>query len=133
MYGSISAVQCIRDIYERHGLVGFYKGITASYFGISETIIHFVIYEFIKAQLRKHKESSCRDSYDPDVKSTRDFVQYMAAGAVSKTCASTLAYPHGKCFCAPLFTRHVLPVSSVARLEDSSSRLRLRGGIEPMF
>lgn len=94
MYGSISAVQCIRDIYERHGLVGFYKGITASYFGISETIIHFVIYEFIKAQLRKRKESSCRDSYDPDVKSTRDFVQYMAAGAVSKTCASTLAYPH---------------------------------------
>ncbi|EEC14456.1 oxodicarboxylate carrier protein, putative, partial [Ixodes scapularis] len=94
MYGSISAEQCIRDIYERHGLVGFYKGITASYFGISETIIHFVIYEFIKAQLRKHKESSCRDSYDPDVKSTRDFVQYMAAGAVSKTCASTLAYPH---------------------------------------
>ncbi|CAN7986064.1 unnamed protein product [Ixodes hexagonus] len=94
MYGSISAVQCIRDIYERHGLVGFYKGITASYFGISETIIHFVIYEFIKAQLRKRKESSCRESYDPDVKSTRDFVQYMAAGAVSKTCASTLAYPH---------------------------------------
>lgn len=93
MYGSISALQCIRDIYQRHGLVGFYKGITASYFGISETIIHFVIYEFIKAQLRQRKESS-RDSYNPDVKSTRDFVQFMAAGAVSKTCASTLAYPH---------------------------------------
>lgn len=93
MYGSISALQCIRDIYQRHGLLGFYKGITASYFGISETIIHFVIYEFIKAQLRQRKESS-RDSYNPDVKSTRDFVQFMAAGAVSKTCASTLAYPH---------------------------------------
>ncbi|KAH7958730.1 hypothetical protein HPB49_004386 [Dermacentor silvarum] len=93
MYGSISALQCIRDIYQRHGLLGFYKGITASYFGISETIIHFVIYEFIKAQLRQRKESS-RDSYNPDVKSTRDFVQFMAAGAISKTCASTLAYPH---------------------------------------
>uniref|UniRef100_A0A023FFP4 Putative mitochondrial carrier protein n=2 Tax=Amblyomma TaxID=6942 RepID=A0A023FFP4_AMBCJ len=93
MYGSISALQCIRDIYQRHGLVGFYKGITASYFGISETIIHFVIYEFIKARLRQRKES-LRDSYDPDVKSTRDFVQFMVAGAISKTCASTLAYPH---------------------------------------
>lgn len=93
MYGTISAVQCIRDIYSRHGLVGFYKGITASYFGISETIIHFVIYEFIKAKLRQRKESS-RESSNPEVKSTRDFVQFMAAGAVSKTCASTLAYPH---------------------------------------
>ncbi|XP_064459687.1 mitochondrial carrier protein Rim2-like isoform X2 [Ornithodoros turicata] len=90
MYGSMSALHCIRDIYARHGLMGFYKGITASYFGISETIIHFVIYEFIKAKLREHRQRT----RDTDAKSTRDFVQFMAAGAVSKTCASMIAYPH---------------------------------------
>lgn len=43
--------QCIQRIYKTSGLLGFYKGITASYFGISETVIHFVIYEALKAKL----------------------------------------------------------------------------------
>ncbi|KAF8776885.1 solute carrier family 25 member 36-A-like isoform X2 [Argiope bruennichi] len=90
-YGSVSTIQCIRDIYNSKGILGFYKGITASYFGISETIIHFVIYEFIKAKL---KENRVKNSYQSDRKSTRDFVEFMCAGAISKTCASCIAYPH---------------------------------------
>lgn len=42
---------CIRGIYRESGLRGFYKGITASYFGISETVVHFVIYETLKRKL----------------------------------------------------------------------------------
>ncbi|GIY83366.1 mitochondrial carrier protein Rim2 [Caerostris darwini] len=90
-YGSVTTVQCIKDIYNSKGVRGFYKGITASYFGISETIIHFVIYEFIKTKL---KEGRLKNSYQTDRKSTRDFVEFMCAGAISKTCASCIAYPH---------------------------------------
>ncbi|XP_054717810.1 solute carrier family 25 member 36-A-like [Uloborus diversus] len=91
-YGSsITTVQCIKDIYNSKGLIGFYKGITASYFGISETIIHFVIYEFIKAKLHERRASN---TYQDDQKSPRDFVDFMCAGAISKTCASCIAYPH---------------------------------------
>lgn len=43
--------QCIERVYSQGGLAAFYKGITASYFGICETVIHFVIYEFIKSKL----------------------------------------------------------------------------------
>lgn len=43
--------ECVRKIYRTSGIAGFYKGITASYFGISETVIHFVIYEAIKAKI----------------------------------------------------------------------------------
>lgn len=43
--------QCIQNIYRRSGVSGFYKGITASYFGISETVVHFVIYEALKAKI----------------------------------------------------------------------------------
>jgi solute carrier family 25 protein 33/36 len=43
--------ECIKRIYETNGLRGFYKGITASYFGISETVVHFVIYEALKKKL----------------------------------------------------------------------------------
>ncbi|XP_046917681.2 replication in mitochondria 2 [Dermatophagoides farinae] len=46
----MTAWSCIKNVYNHNGIAGFYKGITASYFGISETIIHFVIYEFIKSK-----------------------------------------------------------------------------------
>lgn len=47
----LSVRRCVANIYNQAGLKGFYKGITASYFGISETVIHFVIYEALKAKL----------------------------------------------------------------------------------
>lgn len=46
-----SVSECVRRIYATQGLTGFYKGITASYVGISETVIHFVIYEALKKKL----------------------------------------------------------------------------------
>ncbi|XP_014672492.1 PREDICTED: solute carrier family 25 member 36-A-like [Priapulus caudatus] len=81
--------QCLRDIVREGGFRAFYKGITASYYGIAETVVHFVIYEYVKRKLRERRGGcSC------DTKTTRDFLEFMLAGAVSKTCASMLAYPH---------------------------------------
>jgi hypothetical protein len=60
-------------------------GISASYVGVSETIVHFVIYEQIKVQLHNNSKSE-----HPIV----NFVSYMTAAACSKLCASTLCYPH---------------------------------------
>ncbi|XP_022652554.1 solute carrier family 25 member 36-like [Varroa jacobsoni] len=77
-----TAAECIKDIYRHHGVRGFYKGVTASYFGISETIIHFVIYEHVKALLRSKETEGNR------------FSHYMIASSISKTCASVIAYPH---------------------------------------
>ncbi|CAG2182790.1 unnamed protein product, partial [Oppiella nova] len=90
-YGAKTAWNCIKDIYRQSGVIGFYKGITASYFGISETIIHFVIYEFIKTKLT---EIQVRRPHQSERTTGLYFVQYMAAGAVSKSFASILAYPH---------------------------------------
>lgn len=74
------------------GIRGFYKGITASYMGISETVIHFVIYEAVKAKLIAHRSKTQR----PDTRGSKDFLEFMMAGAISKTVASCVAYPHGK-------------------------------------
>ena len=87
----MTALECIKRIYKKSGFKGFYKGITASYFGISETVVHFVIYEAIKANLVAYH---CRSP--DDSKSSRDFLEFMVAGAVSKTIASCIAYPHGE-------------------------------------
>ncbi|XP_017772018.1 PREDICTED: solute carrier family 25 member 36-A isoform X2 [Nicrophorus vespilloides] len=84
----MTAMECVRRIYKQSGFRGFYKGISASYMGISETIVHFVIYEALKAELMAHRQ---RDS---DTRDSRDFLEFMMAGAVSKTVASCVAYPH---------------------------------------
>ncbi|XP_056629619.1 mitochondrial carrier protein Rim2 isoform X2 [Diorhabda carinulata] len=85
---NVTAMQVVRRIYATSGILGFYKGITASYMGISETIVHFVIYEAIKAELMAHR------SHTSDEKSSKDFLEFMLAGAISKTVASCIAYPH---------------------------------------
>ncbi|CAG2106696.1 unnamed protein product [Medioppia subpectinata] len=57
----------------------------------SETIIHFVIYEFIKSKLA---EMQVRRHHQSERTTGLYFVQYMTAGAISKSFASILAYPH---------------------------------------
>lgn len=81
------------------GILGFYKGISASYMGISETVIHFVIYEAIKTHLvakRMQRLGLDESLLDTAPRETRDFVEFMIAAAISKTIASCAAYPHGK-------------------------------------
>ena len=90
--GSLTARSCIKEIYQTSGIRGFYKGITASYYGISETVIHFVIYEHIKAEIRELKNNDIND----DTRTFVDFFEFMAAGATSKTIATCVAYPHGE-------------------------------------
>ena len=64
---------------------------TASYWGISETVIHFVLYEFFKKQLAIYNQRP----KDAKEKTFKEFAGYMLCGACSKTCATIVAYPHG--------------------------------------
>ena len=81
----------IRRIYAEGGIFSFWKGLTASWWGISETVIHFVIYEFLK-KCQADFQNKKKDSE----KTMLDFVGFMACGATSKTCATCVAYPHGE-------------------------------------
>jgi len=80
----------VRRIHAEGGMFSFWKGLTASWWGISETVIHFVIYEFLKKCLAERQNKK----KDAD-KTLIDFVGFMACGATSKTCATCVAYPHG--------------------------------------
>ncbi|XP_055340144.1 solute carrier family 25 member 36-A-like isoform X2 [Paramacrobiotus metropolitanus] len=87
--GGLTALRCVKQIYSQTGILGFYKGISASYVGVSETIIHFVIYESIKERILAR---NLRVAYQE--RTTDDFLRFMGAAATSKTIATTLAYPH---------------------------------------
>ncbi|XP_067851535.1 solute carrier family 25 member 36 isoform X2 [Heptranchias perlo] len=90
----MSAFECVRRVYRSDGIRGFYRGMSASYAGISETVIHFVIYESIKQKLMQSKASSNMDPEEDSVKYASDFIGLMLAAATSKTCATSIAYPH---------------------------------------
>lgn len=91
----MNAFECVRRVYQMDGLRGFYRGMSASYAGISETVIHFVIYESIKRKLLESKVRASMDEDEEVVKDASDFVGMMLAAATSKTCATSIAYPHG--------------------------------------
>ncbi|XP_030625994.1 solute carrier family 25 member 33 [Chanos chanos] len=87
----MNALQCARYVYKTEGIRGFYRGLTASYAGISETMICFLIYETLK----KHLEASRFTSPTTDTeKGASDFLGLMMAAAFAKGCASCIAYPH---------------------------------------
>ncbi|XP_033763629.1 solute carrier family 25 member 36-like [Pecten maximus] len=90
---SLTCVECIRNTYRSYGLAGFYKGITASYVGITETVIHFVIYEALKERLKcwDNLTFNRKGGEEPFINS---FFRCMLAGAISKTFATCIAYPH---------------------------------------
>jgi len=88
-----SLVSVVRRIYAEGGVIGFWKGLTASWWGISETMIHFVIYEYLKKCLAQRQERQ-KGRRRGDERSAIDFIGFMMCGATSKTCATCVAYPH---------------------------------------
>lgn len=89
----MNALQCTRYVYETEGIRGFYRGLTASYAGISETIICFAIYESLKKHLKEVQLPP--SSPNGTERNSTNFFGLMFAAAVSKGCASCIAYPHG--------------------------------------
>ncbi|XP_022597360.1 solute carrier family 25 member 33 [Seriola lalandi dorsalis] len=87
----MNALQCARYVYKTEGIRGFYRGLTASYAGISETMICFLIYETLKKHLAKSQFASPNSENE---KGASDFLRLMLAAAFSKGCASCIAYPH---------------------------------------
>lgn len=52
-----------------------------------------MIYEALKAQLIARRS---RNDLNGNEKTSKDFLEFMMAGAISKTVASCISYPHGE-------------------------------------
>lgn len=52
-----------------------------------------MIYEALKAQLIARRS---RSDLNGNEKTSKDFLEFMMAGAISKTIASCISYPHGE-------------------------------------
>jgi len=78
-----SSLDCIKRVFHEEGIMGFYKGLGASYLGISESAISFVLYEKFKAMALAQQGNA-------DLSNTT----YLIAAGTSKLIASVTTYPH---------------------------------------
>ncbi|GMM37210.1 Rim2 protein [Saccharomycopsis crataegensis] len=87
---------CLVKVVKNEGVGALYKGLTASYLGSCEGVIHWVLYEQMKSVLKK---KSIQNSQDPNYvrSSWDDFNEWAArsgAAGCAKFCASMISYPH---------------------------------------
>lgn len=83
-----SSLDCLLRVVREEGLRGLYKGLSASYLGVAEGTIQWVLYERLKASLPKQNSSEAGGT------SPSTWGTYFAAAAGSKLFAATLTYPH---------------------------------------
>jgi len=86
---------CIGQIVRNEGIRGLYKGMSASYLGVSEITLHWVIYEQLKRSLAKREEQillSGRENTALD-HAIEWFGKSGAAGS-AKLFAAVVTYPH---------------------------------------
>jgi len=83
----------ISTIYREEGIAGFYKGISASYWGCAEGCLQFVVYEKIKTNLLQ-KENAKRASQGLPPTNRLPKRTYFISAAFSKGIAAIATYPH---------------------------------------
>ncbi|KAG0272035.1 hypothetical protein BGZ95_000092 [Linnemannia exigua] len=107
-----NSFHCTMEILRTEGLAGLYKGLSASYLGVTEGTIQWVVYEHLKTRFaeRRHADqislaletgSSSSSSSIPSSSSmlvggkrVEEWVDYMGAAGIAKFIASAITYPH---------------------------------------
>jgi len=83
----------VKTIFREEGLGGFYRGISASYWGCTEGCIQFVLYERVKTKLL-HRENKRRAALKLPPTDTLPKSTYFFSAAFSKCLATITTYPH---------------------------------------
>ena len=75
---------CIKKIMREEGIRGFYKGLSASYLGVTETTVQWVLYE------RLRKLTLAADGQN----GVLQWLGFMVSAGSAKLVATTITYPH---------------------------------------
>jgi len=90
-----NSVDCIRQILRDEGIRGLYKGMSASYLGVVESTMQWMLYEQMKTALARRNERILltgreKNAWDGVV----DWFGNSGAAGSAKLVAAVLAYPH---------------------------------------
>ncbi|KAK4239109.1 mitochondrial carrier protein RIM2 [Achaetomium macrosporum] len=90
-----NSIDCIRQVLRDEGIRGLYKGMSASYLGVAESTMHWMLYEQIKRALVKREERIAlsgrpKNWWDHTV----DWTGKFGAAGFAKFVAAVVSYPH---------------------------------------
>lgn len=80
-----NSLDCVRQILRSEGPAGLYRGLSASYLGSLETVIHLVVYERLKL---KYAQALGTNNEQPH------WISTTAAAGSAKLASILIAYPH---------------------------------------
>eukprot|EP01095_Lingulamoeba_sp_RSL-Kostka_P014591 TRINITY_DN6413_c0_g1_i1.p1 TRINITY_DN6413_c0_g1~~TRINITY_DN6413_c0_g1_i1.p1 ORF type:complete len:320 (+),score=37.11 TRINITY_DN6413_c0_g1_i1:245-1204(+) len=99
-----NAFDCFRTMYRQEGFRSLFKGLSASYLGISESTIQIVLYEKLKNIVKTqiyYKENNIKSSSSDltDIKKEINNIElnkwcFVVLPGISKLTASVITYPH---------------------------------------
>ena len=87
-----SSLDCIRHILKNEGVPGLYRGLSASYLGVTEGTIQWVLYERLKKL--SGGDGKGRGSNGEKIGLFRQWLSMMGAAGTAKMAASLVTYPH---------------------------------------
>lgn len=114
-----NALDCIIQTFRGEGVRGLYRGLSASYLGVSESTIQWMLYEqlkmaLVKRQLRLQASEHQRSRWDGVV----DWGGKAGAAGVAKLFAAVSTYPHEVCLYFKLVLIPVFFPSTCSEVED---------------
>lgn len=106
--------EIVRLGYKKHGFKCFFRGISASYVGVLETVIYFLLYEEFKQTIRMNQSKGEENNFRA--------LHLTFAALVSKIIATTCMYPH-----------EVIRTRLRQDVVDSSGRLKYRNFFQSLL
>lgn len=91
-----NSFDCIRQTIRHEGIRGLYKGLTASYLGVTESTLQWVLYERMKLGLarREARRLTTPGYHRTWVDEAEEFGGKFTAASGAKLCAAVITYPH---------------------------------------
>ena len=90
-----NSMDCIRQTFRAEGIKGFYRGLTASYLGVAESTLQWVLYEQMKMALRTREANLIASGREPTAwDETVRWTGKVGAAGTAKFFAALITYPH---------------------------------------
>ena len=91
-----NSIDCIRQTVRGEGIRGLYRGLSASYLGVTESTLQWVLYERMKLALKRRQERrAATPNYRPStLDQAEEWGGKLTAAGGAKLFAAVITYPH---------------------------------------
>ncbi len=90
-----NSIDCAMQIVRKEGIKGLYRGLSASYLGVSESTLHWMLYEQMKLSLSKREVELIASGREPTIwDQTVRWSGKLGAAGSAKFFAAIITYPH---------------------------------------